>query len=828
MSAWKLLRNVLAAAALVWCGAVQADIPSVSYGKVYVQVADDCAGMGTASGGTKSLLGWKKTTIKATAKKGYAFVGWYLDGELISREASYTLTYDQVWDYDNTYVARFIAARDDWLSVDGSDREFYVGESIDYKNLDYFFEVDSGSAPTISISGLPSGVKYDSKLQRFTGAPAKRGVYYVTCSVKNGNGYAQTCIAVWNVGGASNGDYDDIGLFNDWQGDFLDELTTGEYVIFCELPKMSVTGLPPGLKFPDSGCVNGRCVTCIGEYLAGTPTKSGAYTVTFTASATRRKTVKTIIVRDAGSTWVDVVSPSSWRGSVTGSGVYKYGSTVKLSAKPAKGYYFVGWFSDANFEDPVNGDYQKANDSLLLDVDASTSVYARFISKDEDRLELGFDDVWNVDTRYSYDDFSLYVESETAVTLTAKGLPSGVKLVKSYGEHWLEVQDVSKLKPGTSVVSLTAKTATGLTRTATLRIVVPNLQSWVFDGLDYSDNAYNLTVGVSDACVPSWFSFGYDEDYKVTASGLPSGMKYVAQDGYVMFGGTPSKAGTYTVTLTAKRGTLTEKATFTINVDPLPEYAVGTFNGVLKDEDDAIVGTFVLTVAENGKQSVKVVTDLGTMSLSAPAWNCYDDNGNPMAFFYKSSKNEYFSFSLTTSDGVGWNCEHQLEGSLTWSKSSTGGESEIEASVYAAQRNPFGKTGGVYDHPAAVNVAESLASEYKSENMVVFWDSELGGYKLECADCVYLPYGSDGTATLKMNKNGTATISGKMFGSSFSATATLLFDTNCGYHESTLFGEHCHAVFAPVVKMKVCPHSTSTGSCTTVNQLVPILWKPLY
>ena len=387
----------------------------------------------------------------------------------------------------------------------------------------------------------------------------------------------------------------------------------------------------------------------------------------------------------------------------------------------------------------------------------------------------------------------------------------------------------SKLKPGTAVATITVKNLAGRTATKTVRIVVPNIESYVFSGLDYSDSAYRLTLGVGDYCVMGWLSFDYDTSYKVTASGLPPGLKLETYGGTAYVRGTPTKAGAYTVTLTAKRGKAVEKATFTINIDPLPDYAVGTFNGVLRDETSGeIVGSFTFTAAATGKQSVKVVTKLGTMSLSASAWNCYDDADRPMAYFSKYTNNEDFSFMLTPQDGGSWNCEHQLEGSLTWTKSSADGESNIEAAIDFAQRNPFGKTGSAYDYPSAVRVAELLASEYRSTKMVILWDSDLDAYRLECADCVVPGY-SDGTATLKMNKNGTATISGKLYNLySFSATAPLIFDTSCGDYNSYLWGEHCHAVFTPVVKMKLC--TTCCGDeyrCTTQNQIVPIFWNPL-
>lgn len=827
MIAGKFICRVLAVVALVWCGAVQADLaPYSSF--VNVRVADGCEGMGTVSGGNQAIWSFRKTTIKATAKKGHAFEGWYMDGSCVSRDASYSF---YVGERDATYEARFIAARDDWLYVEGSDKEFDVGDSIDgYGNLGEYFTVDSGSPPTIKMSGLPSGVKYDTKTKTFSGAPTKRGVYYVTCSVQNGNGYKQASIAVWNVGSASNGDYDNIGLGSWFDEEQLENLAVGVAIDeFCTNLKQ-VSGLPTGLKFiAGSKCTSGGSCTACSGFISGTPTKPGVFKATFT-DYYNNKAVKTLIVADCGSGYIDVLAGSGYGlcGTVSGSGVYATGSSVKLSAKPASGYYFAGWYEDSACETPFFelADWRKASDSFVFRRDEMEGMclYARFVSKSNDNISIEGSDSWNVDDDYSYD---YEVLSETLPTDTVKGLPSGIKWDKD--GRYFYVSDNMKLKPGTTTVTITTKNLSGRTATKNVRIVVPNLQSWVFEGLDYSDNAYNLTVGVSDVCVMSWLSFEYNEAYKVTVSGLPPGMKYMAEDGFIAFRGTPTKAGTYTVTLTAKRGTSTEKATFTINVDPLPAYAIGTFNGVLKDEDgNEIIGTFVFTAAANGKQSVKVVTELGTMSLSAPAWNCYDDYGNPTAYFSKYSKNEDFSFMLTPMGSVDWNCEHQLEGTLSWRKTSTSGEAMIDAFVSIAQRNPFAKTGNAYDHPVAVDVAESLASEYKSMKMVLQWDSDSEAYYLDCADCV-LSGSDDGTATLKMNKNGTVTLSGKLYGQySFSVTTTLLFDTACEEHGSLLYGEHCYALFGPVVKMKVCAHSSSSEKCFTENELVPIYWTPLY
>ena len=785
--------------------------------------------------------------LPVPSRDGYDFEGWFTSFEGGNRVLpTYLVRNDMIlyahWRHVGSADVRM---EDDWLSVEGIDKTFNVGEAINgYRNLQDFFSVDSGSPPVVKVSGLPTGVKYDTRTQTFSGAPTKSGVYYVTCSAKNKNGYSHSLISVWNVGNASNGDYDEIGI--DWE--VLEnfetyspiEWRTGEKVGFSllyafdndDLYPASVSGLPPTLSVPKCPA-NAACGYPPGTYY-GTLTKAGKYKVTVTAKPwggnMQRKAVKTIIVQDSGCRYLKVVSTNTSRGTATGSKVYAIGAKASISAKAASGYYFAGWYRDAEFQEPLentaSGDWRKASDSVVVTADlAETGIYARYVTAGEDPVSIVCDDTWEVDTGWS-DSFHVDVHSKTLPTVTVKGLPSGVTWNKS---RFMLESTPSKLKPGTAVATITVKNLAGRTATMDVRIGVPNIESYVFSGLDYSSDAYSLTLGVSDACVMGWFSFDYDTDYKVTASGLPPGLKLATDaDGTAYIVGTPTKAGTYMVTLTAKRGTVAEKATVTITVDPLPEYAVGTFNGVLRDETSGeIVGSFTFTAAATGKQSVKVVTKLGTMSLSSPAWNCYYDESRPMAYFSKYSKNEDFSFMLTPQYDASWNCEHQLEGSLMWRKSSAVGESSIEAAIDIAQRNPFGKTGTAYDHPVAANVAESLASEYRSMKTVILWDSDLNAYKLECADCVVPGY-DDGTATLKMNKNGTATISGKLYNLySFTATSTLTFDTSCGDYGSYLFGEHCHAVFTPVVKMKVCAHAISGDKCFTENELVPIHWRPL-
>ena len=67
---------------------------------------------------------------------------------------------------------------------------------------------------------------------------------------------------------------------------------------------------------------------------------------------------------------------------------------------------------------------------------------------------------------------------------------------------------------------------------------------------------------------------------KLAVSGLPAGLKYDAASGKA------TKAGTYTVTLNVTDGKEKYISTFTIEVKPLPDWVVGTFDGWNFDEWD--------------------------------------------------------------------------------------------------------------------------------------------------------------------------------------------------------------------------------------------------
>ena len=148
----------------------------------------------------------KSAALKATANTGWAFAGWYAnydaDAETFSDEVALANAAD--WrspsaNYiagtnDVTLYARFTLPEDDALSFDfsevfGDERDDYDIPLLPLKGaLDASIEFISQSFPTVTVTGLPSGLSFNKTSLRLTGKPSAPGVYKVVVSAKNASG----------------------------------------------------------------------------------------------------------------------------------------------------------------------------------------------------------------------------------------------------------------------------------------------------------------------------------------------------------------------------------------------------------------------------------------------------------------------------------------------------------------------------------------------------------------------------------------------------------------------------------------------------------------
>ena len=394
-------------------------------------------------------------------------------------------------------------------------------------------------------------------------------------------------------------------------------------------------------------------------------------------------------------------------GTVTGGKMAKAGTKVTLKATANKGYVFAGWFeyneeSDEYVHcDSSEKDYRNPSYAYTVGEDDKT-FYAMFMpAEDDDALMLlvndGTEDIWIDPDEEELKTFTvegeqyleLTVRSASLPKVTVKGLPAGMKFTdkpvykkgsKTEIEYPANTIYGAPTKPGVYKVSVSLTNASiKKAIVCEFEIFVPNFVSEVFPGLSPKPDVYSFETGVgidlgSINCAAS------SDDWKVTVSGLPAGLKWDAKEQGIV--GVPTKPGVYTVTFTAKRGKETEVATITMNIEALPTAAYGSFNGFVTRGDGLFnkVGSFQMTVSDVGKISAKVVTAAGSYSYSATGWTVF--GWTLYTVDMQSKKGDRVLLYLYLSPDTGWNGD-QITG---WFFDAEGNEYNI-----SAQKTVFGE-----------------------------------------------------------------------------------------------------------------------------------------
>ena len=521
-----------------------------------------------------------------------------------------------------------VAPREDYLWINNDEPgplELKADVSADYGS---FFSdlIETGSdLTTVSVSGLPTGLKFDTKKRTLSGAPTKAGIFWTTVTAKNKNGFQHSRMIPITVLDA-NGDapaIPDTPVYV--KLDAGGELITGGYNYYVDIDAVELeqgatsakpvsvkaSGLPAGLQLQRDEYEEYY-------YISGIPTKAGRFKVTFTVTYDNKKTAKQeiwLLVKDGGSRYVDVQSEDSAAGTATKSGVYAMGANVSLSAKAAKGYVFAGWYNDEGDRLVLakNADYRTASAShTLYDYELNDErpesfvkeIRANFVAADEDILDVGLDgELWEL--IYGEPDmFEFGAYSASLPKLTIKGLPKGIKF-NFFDDFYYFLADGTTV-PGRYTVTVTAQNQSKHSVTATLAIEVRGESANIAVDDELGDEFIPgepiEPIDLSDA-----FDFANNKTFAV--SGLPKGLvwntKANAKKGIAAYTitGTPTVPGEYLVVFSAKipyeeevNGkmkivTVTEYRTARIVVLPYPELDV--YVDTNSDDDDAVGGKVV-------------------------------------------------------------------------------------------------------------------------------------------------------------------------------------------------------------------------------------------
>ena len=199
--------------------------------------------------------------------------------------------------------------------------------------------------------------------------------------------------------------------------------------------------------------------------------------------------------------------------------------------------------------------------------------------------------------------------------------------VKQYGQTIVG----TPTKPGTYVVTFTKNVTTGTGKKKKTVAKTAQILWTVVENDAELELAFNIAGGVIEGGsvglkYGDLMSFTATDGATVTASGMPAGITLAnLGGGSYAFTGFTTKAGTYLVTVKATLNGKTVTQRMALEVDALPAWAKGTFNGYVAGEDGATNGLAAVTVSSVGKISGKFYEGGTNWTFTAASYTGYDD-----------------------------------------------------------------------------------------------------------------------------------------------------------------------------------------------------------
>lgn len=239
------------------------------------------------------------------------------------------------------------------------------------------------------------------------------------------------------------------------------------------LPTLSVKKLPPGLAFSAEGkdAVPANAIF-------GTPSKSGRYPVQVSAKTlggAKASAILTLVIR-AGDERIVSAECDPAGGKVSGGGICADGRTSTVSAKPLPGCCFAGW--------RIDGALVSRSASYACPVDGKdVAIRAVFETKEDDlaSVSLAVDGCRQVPEIVGTNvvrcgvrlGIPVAASALTGVSVTASGLPRGLKLVRTPVDE--ELKEYAYEIAGTPSSPSRTDSKTGRVSPTVAKIVVKTL-----------------------------------------------------------------------------------------------------------------------------------------------------------------------------------------------------------------------------------------------------------------------------------------------------------------------------------------------------------------
>ena len=393
-------------------------------------------------------------------------------------------------------------------------------------------EATGTPAPTLSVAGLPDGLKFDASANTISGTPKKSGASTVTVTATNAAGTVSKDLTLTvNQAAAISTTALDSAVVGT-------EYTAQIAVTGAPAPTVTVTGLPAGLAFDNKT-----------NTISGTPTTAGTSTVTVEATngiGETATTTLTLTVNETAAistTALDAVTINT-----------PYTATITATGAPAPTVTVTGLPAGLAFDNKTNTISGTPTESGSFDVAVKASngigedatATLKLVVNEAPTVSVAKDATTLVNTTFST---AVTTTGFPAPTVTVDGLPEGLAYDAESGAI-----TGTPTKSGVFDVTVKASNGIGEDATATLKLTVNEAPALTVAATDSAtiNTAYSTAVTATGFPAPT-----------VTVAGLPDGLAYDAESGAIT--GTPTKSGVFDVTVKATNG-IGEDATATLKL----------------------------------------------------------------------------------------------------------------------------------------------------------------------------------------------------------------------------------------------------------------------